>query len=394
MGGLGLRSAQRGRQVSYWASWADVLNMVRLRHPAIVETMLTGLASGDPGHHLQGAIDARDRLQDMGFRAPDWGALAYGLRPEGFPDDQDFGPRYLGWQREATREANTFFLNTAVWPRLSNASRALVRSQGGPLAGLPFSCCPTSSHTRLDAQVFRVLLLRRLWLPLPPTKRTCRCGRLLDCFGHHRAACATVGVLGRRGFTLESAAARVCREAGARVSENVLVRDLDILAPDAADERRLEVIADGLPLFHGAQLAIDTTMVSPLGRDGAPHPQCANVDGAAMLAARRRKQRRYPELAGEDGRARLVVLACEVGGRWSDESRHFLRQLSRAKARQEHPMLQQRVRHAWLFRWGSMLACSAARALALSLLEARGGQGVDGPTPLDHDVMWEARYVT
>ena len=99
----------------------------------------------------------------------------------------------------------------------------------------------------------------------------------------------------RRGFAL-SAAARVCREAGARVTENVLVGDLDILAPDAADERRLEVIADGLPSFHGAQFAIDTTMGSPLGRDCAPHPQCADVDGAVMLAARHRKQRQYPEL--------------------------------------------------------------------------------------------------
>ena len=33
--------------------------------------------------------------------------------------------------------------------------------------------------------------------------------------GHHRAACATVGVLGGRGFALESAAARVCCEASA-----------------------------------------------------------------------------------------------------------------------------------------------------------------------------------
>ena len=41
--------------------------MVWLRHPAVAETMLTGLASGDPGHHLEGALDARDRLQDMGF---------------------------------------------------------------------------------------------------------------------------------------------------------------------------------------------------------------------------------------------------------------------------------------------------------------------------------------
>ena len=28
------------------------------------------------------------------------------------------------------------------------------------------------------------------------------------------------------------------------------------------DNRRLEVVADGWPLFHGAQLAVDTTMVS------------------------------------------------------------------------------------------------------------------------------------
>ena len=100
------------------------------------------------------------------------------------------------------------------------------------MAGLPLTCSPTLLHSRFDAQVFRVLLLRRLWLPLPPTSRTCRCGRPLDVLGHHRASCATVGVLGRRGFALESAAARVCREAGDRVSANVLVRDLDIVLPD------------------------------------------------------------------------------------------------------------------------------------------------------------------
>ena len=96
---------------------------------------------------------------------------------------------------------------------------------------LPFSCCPSSFHARFVPQVFRVLLFRRLWLPLPLTKRTCGCGRLLDSSGHHRAACTNVGVLGRRGFALESAAARVCREAGGRVSVNQYVRDLDIAAP-------------------------------------------------------------------------------------------------------------------------------------------------------------------
>ena len=41
-------------------------------------------------------------------------------------------------------------------------------------------------------------------------------------------------------------------------------------------------------------------------------------NGAALVDARRRKERSYPELSGEGGRARLVVLAAEVGGRWDE----------------------------------------------------------------------------
>ena len=63
----------------------------------------------------------------------------------------------------------------------------------------------------------------------------------LDSFGHHRAACAEEGVLGRRGFPLECAAAQVCCEPGARVATNVLVRDVDLAAFNALDSRRLEV---------------------------------------------------------------------------------------------------------------------------------------------------------
>ena len=99
-------------------------------------------------------------------------------------------------------------------------------------------------------------------------------GRPLDVLGHHRAACANVGVLGRRGFALENAAARVCREASGRVSVDVAVRDLDIGVLE-----RLEVVADGLPLFHGVQIAVDTTLVSVLRMD-------ARKVGAALVQAR------------------------------------------------------------------------------------------------------------
>ena len=79
---------------------------------------------------------------------------------------------------------------------LSDPERTLTRSQHGPLASAVLTAVPTSRMTRIEAQHFRLLLLRRLRLPLPLTSRTCRCGRLLDSFGHHRAACSGAGVLG------------------------------------------------------------------------------------------------------------------------------------------------------------------------------------------------------
>ena len=106
---------------------------------------------------------------------------------------------------------------------------------------------------------------------------------------------------------------------------NVFVRDLDLAEFNWFDARRLEVVADGLPLFVGAQLAIDTTMVSPLHRDGKARRGTARTeDGNSLDEARKRKERTYPELTGEGGRARLVVLGAEVGGRWSKETVVFL----------------------------------------------------------------------
>ena len=133
------------------------------------------------------------------------------------------------WQHEATEAVLIHLLETSVRPRLTLAEQTLFRSQGGPMSDVPFTSFPTSLFSRFDSSVFWVLLQRRLWLPFPPSTHKCRCARLLDVRGHHRAACAVVGVLGRRGFPVESAAARVFREAGARVSTNVMVRDLDIL---------------------------------------------------------------------------------------------------------------------------------------------------------------------
>ena len=115
---------------------------------------------------------------------------------------------------------------------------------------------------------------------------------------------------------MEKALARICREAGARVAENVPLVSMNLQGISPWDQRQIEVVANGLPLWRGSQLAIDVTLVSPVRRDGRPQPHCADVDGAQLEVARRRKEQRYRELL-DSRRCRLVVAATEVGGRWS-----------------------------------------------------------------------------
>ena len=86
-----------------------------------------------------------------------------------------------------------------------------------------------------------------------------------------------------------------------------------------------------------------------------------------------------------------MVLAAEVGGRWSIEAQTFLRFLVRAKTRSLPKVLRVRARQAWLFRWSSLLACSAARAYASSLLELHGCPDADGPAPSTSYVLDEYR---
>ena len=143
-------------------------------------------------------------------------------------------------------------------------------------------------------------------------------------------------------------------------------------------------VADGLNLWRGAQLAIDTTLVSPLSRDGSASRRAANHDGAALQRARRRKEDTYPELSGEGGRARLVVLAAEVGGRWSVETAQFLSALAKG--------IQGRVEGAWLRRWSATLACSAARSFAVSLLDRRPVPGTCDAILSAHEVMRDDRF--
>ena len=89
----------------------------------------------------------------------------------------------------------------------------------------------------------------------------------------------------------------------------------------------------------------------------------------------------------------MVVLAAEVGGRWSDETGQFLRALAKHRAQGAPGVMRQRVQSAWLRRWGNLLACNAAKAFALSLLDRRPPLGAGGDAPSVHEVVRDSRFL-
>ena len=172
------------------------------------------------------------------------------------------------------------------------------------------------------------------------------------------------------------------------MTTNVFMRDLD-------SGQRTLLTAGGsksswtVSLSTVVQLAVDTTLVCALHKDGTPVGLAAQKDGVLLQSARRRKERTYPELLGRRARSKLLVLAVEVGGRWSEKTRMFLSSLARAKVRGENPLLRKRVQQAWRLRWAALLSCTTACAVASSLLEL---PGADGDTPAQHDVEQDFRF--
>ena len=164
--------------------------MIRERHPQVAERLAATLEGHpDTPNFSEAAAAARSLRGVLGFEPPSWPTVATGAKPEARePEDYEPGGVRAGWQHEAASRVERHFRDVQVFHRWRLLG-AIVRSQDGPGAGLLFACCPTSPPTSFSPQLFRVLLLRRLGLPLP-LSRACRCGRPLDPGGHHRAVCA------------------------------------------------------------------------------------------------------------------------------------------------------------------------------------------------------------
>ena len=210
------------------------------------------------------------------------------------------------------------------------------------------------------------------------------CSGQLDPLGDHLAACPRTGHLPRRANPIERAWTRIAREAGARVAHKQLLRDTNVPISNQMDQRQLDLVIYGVDP-QGLPLCCDATMVAALDRRGRPIPRAANHDGAALARAHRRKERRHPELLGSPY-GKLVVLACEVGGRWSKACLTLVARLAKEKARNAPALLRQSARAAWLSRWWGLLSVASQSALAATLggasAQALGGPPVEDDVPL------------
>ena len=83
----------------------------------------------------------------------------------------------------------------------------------------------------------------------------------------------------------------------------------------------------------------------------------------AVRRERARHEATYADLR-RSGRAKLVILGCEVGGRWDPEVIALLRGLALSRCRDAPLLLQRSALLAWQRRWMNLVSVAAQTALA------------------------------
>ena len=337
----------RDKESAFWASLADALPTIRERHPSVADQFCVALQRGDRDLHISAAAHCREQLIASGFDCPEWGTSS------GVCDQCSF-------------QLTTPCLGSA---RGGNAHRCCVAAIAPPRAGTPR--LPKSPDGMRTVQLHPIVQCDSVrtpgvpcvapqtsLVPSPPVRVKLPVWPSTRSKWPPPRSLSARRSFGAKGVPLgERRSTRLQR--GRRVSD--YERPSPGSGPASQNRSRQSPFRSGgrwTPLFHGAQFAIETTMVSPVRMDGSPRRQCATTDVAAMAQARVRKERTNPELAQGHGRARLVVVACEVGGRWSDEALSFLNSLANAEVRDKPEHFKKIVKASWLRRWKALLACA------------------------------------
>ncbi|OLP88685.1 hypothetical protein AK812_SmicGene29924 [Symbiodinium microadriaticum] len=313
-----------------FGAWMDTLPVIRLRATSVVDRLMQCLRAPAAGRmpSVLAATQAAAYLRNEGVQVASW--------EEAIPGQADLRPRgdepsdcLRGWQRTAAHSCDERALEMQL-SALTPASRALLLSQAGP-------------HSARA-------------LTVPPTSEDVSIPRPLDEYGDHRAACATSGILASRAVPIERAIARVCQEAGARFGRNVALAAMNLDVP-IHDGRRIKFLYNGLPLWHGAQLAVDATLVSP-------------AQAQANLSRARQRQ----EVVWSSLGLRLAATGTPKPPPSSACSRAL----------------------GWVLRWSGPVAVVAQRALAATFLELplHTEPCAAGPSPAPHELLADARWTS
>ena len=119
--------------------------------------------------------------------------------------------------------------------------------------------------------------------------------------------------LARQGKAVALAFAQLLREAGgptAQVATRPRTRDLAVPGVSAHDQRELDVVVRGLPLFDGRFIILDATLRSSFSSAGAVRLGSHQRDGATFSVARQDKER-----AREEGLRRREAWKLHHGAR-------------------------------------------------------------------------------
>ena len=234
----------------------------------------------------------------------------YGARPL-LPDTTSQG-HYAKWQHEAAVRVEQQFREQHFF--------CLVRERDSPLAVRERICCKFHSqcaaHQRTGADRLADLpsaSVASLPSSLLPVRISEVAAFLTNLAIIVQLALKQGGEMGSRWRVwLLACAVKVAPESRPTWSSATLIWT----SPPQPETVDLWKLADGLPLFGGAQLAIDTILVFSFRRNAGDR------DGIVLEVARRRKEWTHPELFHcRQNRACLVVLAVEVERWWSVETR-------------------------------------------------------------------------
>ena len=142
--------------------------------------------------------------------------------------------------------------------------------------------------------------------------------------------------------------------------------NVDVSADDA---RQMEVLAQDFLCYEEVQAGSRRHSAQCVDLRNRGTRTCRqhrwNHVGESHESTKRPRTQNWPR----PGRCKLVVMAMETGGRWSEESVEMLWELSHAAAQEAPSLMRFQVALTWERRWTRMLSVTCATAFAASLVE-------------------------